>query len=135
MAISQQSFSRAYRVRRPAEYRHVFENDNQLLTTRSFRLHYLPNSLNHPRLGVIASKKCSKLAVRRNWIKRFVRNHFRLHRQQLGSIDIVIIATKRCLVERETGAVGLTPVVKQQAHKDINKLWRKLIANTSCDMS
>ena len=45
------------------------------------------------RIGVIVPKKGNKLAVRRNRIKRLVRDHFRLTRTHLKSVDIIVHVT------------------------------------------
>ena len=45
------------------------------------------------RIGVIVPKKGNKLAVRRNRIKRLVRDHFRLVRLHLKSVDIIVHVT------------------------------------------
>jgi ribonuclease P protein component len=51
------------------------------------------NNLNRPRLGVITTKRLGK-AVRRNRIKRLLREFFRHHKGILPPKDIVIIAKK-----------------------------------------
>lgn len=51
-----------------------------------------PNGLDHPRVGLVVGKKVAKRAVRRNYIKRCVREWFRLHRQELGGVDYVVRA-------------------------------------------
>ena len=48
--------------------------------------------MEHPRLGLIVSKKVSKKAVERNKLKRRLREIFRLNQNSLDSFDIVIIA-------------------------------------------
>lgn len=53
-----------------------------------------PNDLEYARLGVIVSRKISKRAVDRNYIKRSIREFFRNNQQQLGNLDVVIRARK-----------------------------------------
>ncbi|CAI2717416.1 Ribonuclease P protein component [Nitrospina watsonii] len=57
-------------------------------------LFYLPNGLEHHRLGIIASKKIGN-AVARNRAKRKIREVFR-HQKQIAStgMDIVVISGK-----------------------------------------
>jgi ribonuclease P protein component len=50
------------------------------------------NPLPHPRLGLAIAKKAIKKAVARNRIKRTVRESFRLQKQQIVNIDIVVLA-------------------------------------------
>lgn len=49
------------------------------------------NHLHRPRLGVITTKRVGK-AVRRNRVKRLLREFFRHHKGNLPPKDIVIIA-------------------------------------------
>ena len=51
------------------------------------------NNLHRPRLGVITTKRLGK-AVRRNRVKRLLREFFRNHKGILPPQDIVIIAKK-----------------------------------------
>lgn len=53
-----------------------------------------PNKRNNPRLGVIVSRKISKRAVDRNYIKRALREYFRLNQQSCDSLDVVIRVRK-----------------------------------------
>jgi ribonuclease P protein component len=48
-----------------------------------------PNGLEHPRLGVVVSKRVARQAVARNYMKRVVREVFRLGQQEIASLDIV----------------------------------------------
>jgi ribonuclease P protein component len=57
-----------------------------------FQVYARPNDLGHSRIGLVVGKKVAKRAVRRNYIKRSVREWFRLNRHQLGSIDYVVRA-------------------------------------------
>lgn len=53
-------------------------------------LHYMPNTLGYPRLGVVVAKKTAKHAVQRNYMKRTLRELFRKERSSLGAIDLLI---------------------------------------------
>lgn len=57
-----------------------------------FQVFARPNDLSYPRLGLVVGKKVAKRAVKRNYIKRSVREWFRLHQQELGSMDYVVRA-------------------------------------------
>src|SRR6059058_467530 len=51
----------------------------------------LPNNLNHPRLGISISRRVGT-AVRRNRIKRLLREAFRIHQHDLpGGYDLVFV--------------------------------------------
>ncbi len=57
-------------------------------------MRYKPNELNRPRLGLIVGKKTAKLAVWRNYMKRVLRELFRLNQHQLPALDLVIQVQK-----------------------------------------
>ena len=61
------------------------ERSNQL-----FQVYARPNGLTHARLGLVVGKKVAKRANRRNYIKRTVREWFRLHRHDLPPMDFVV---------------------------------------------
>ena len=57
-------------------------------------MRYRPNSLNMPRLGLIVAKKTAKLAVQRNYMRRVLRELFRLNQHHLPALDLVIQVQK-----------------------------------------
>ena len=57
-------------------------------------MRYRLNEANMPRLGLIVSKKTAKLAVQRNYMRRVLRELFRLNQPQLPIIDLVIQVQK-----------------------------------------
>ena len=76
----------------------------------------IPNTLDHPRLGLAISRKVARTAVARNRIKRVVRESFRQRQGQLDALDIVILG--RNDVDRQTG---------KELDTALEKLWTRLI--------
>ena len=54
------------------------------------RLHVKPNHFDFARLGLIVAKRIEHKAVKRNQIKRAVREIFRLHQQTIIGLDCVM---------------------------------------------
>jgi len=71
------------------EFSSVFHLRNARSNTL-FQVYARPNGLDHPRLGLVVGKKVAKRANRRNYIKRTVREWFRLHRDTLPPMDFVV---------------------------------------------
>jgi ribonuclease P protein component len=57
-------------------------------------MRYRLNESNMARLGLIVSKKTAKLAVQRNYMRRVLRELFRLNQHNLPVIDLVIQVQK-----------------------------------------
>ena len=53
------------------------------------QLYLKPNKGDFPRLGLIVARKVAQNAVRRNKLKRILREVFRLHRSKLGNNDYI----------------------------------------------
>jgi ribonuclease P protein component len=74
------------------------------------------NSRNVPRLGLVISRKAAGCAVARNRIKRQVRESFRHSQQQLGSLDIVVIAR-----------AGIARQPSSDLAQALEKIWKRLM--------
>ncbi|SJM95094.1 protein C5 component of RNase P [Crenothrix polyspora] len=107
-------FSPELRLRKPAEYRNVFDNPVKS-SDQYFTLLAKKNSFDHPRLGLAIAKKNIKKAVCRNIIKRTVRESFRIQ-QGLGNVDIVVLARRDAV-----------DVPLELLRKSLEKHWLKLV--------
>ena len=57
-------------------------------------MRYRVNEFNAPRLGLIVAKKTAKLAVQRNYMRRVLRELFRLNQHNLPAVDLIIQVQK-----------------------------------------
>ena len=92
-------FGKAYRLLTTEEFSSVFALRKQ--RSRSFLavLQSEHNTLGHARLGLVVGKKAAKRANKRNYMKRVIREWFRLHQHELPSKDFVVRV--RVMFERE----------------------------------
>ena len=78
-----------YRLKHRADFQRVFAG-RQSATDALLRVCGGTNDCAHPRLGLSVSRRLGN-AVRRNRYKRLLREAFRLVREQLPALDIVVI--------------------------------------------
>jgi ribonuclease P protein component len=58
-------------------------------------MHYQPNLHNSARLGLVVGKKTAKLAVSRNYMRRVLREFFRLNQHEICQVDLIIRVQKK----------------------------------------
>ena len=56
-----------------------------------FTVLYKRNTLGYPRIGIVVAKRNAKRAVDRNFIKRSIRESFRINKTKLPANDYVVI--------------------------------------------
>jgi len=82
---------RSERLLRSEDYRTTIakrcRSDDQLFTVYAAK-----RRTGSARLGITVSRRVSAKAVRRNRLKRRVRESFRYHKQPLAGLDLVVIA-------------------------------------------
>jgi ribonuclease P protein component len=89
--VARHTFTKQERLLRPDEFVKT-RRLGRRFSTGSFIIHMLPNGLAFRRLGLSVSAKVGG-SVRRNRIKRLVREFFRLNRERLPvSTDILVTA-------------------------------------------
>lgn len=71
------------------EFSSVF-NFRKRIATSHLVVHYQPNAHQRPRIGLVVSKKMQKLAVGRNYMRRVLRELFRLKQHEIAHVDLVI---------------------------------------------
>ncbi|MHB8069865.1 MAG: ribonuclease P protein component [Desulfobaccales bacterium] len=85
-------FTKEDRLLRRAEFLRAIAQGRRL-HTRHFSITLAPAPAGRPRLGLVVTKRMGK-AVRRNRVRRLLREFFRLHRDGLPPEDIIIMAKK-----------------------------------------
>ncbi len=98
----------------PAQFKSVFSNPIKA-SSAEITLLAIPNSEQHPRLGLTVAKRYVKRANQRNRIKRVIRDSFRLNQHDIPHLDIVVLVRN-----------GVMEMENTEINKLIEKLWRKL---------
>ncbi|MBN2232785.1 MAG: ribonuclease P protein component [Deltaproteobacteria bacterium] len=106
-------FTRRERLLKRGDYVRLFTRGRKYHTA-SFMLFHAGNTLSHARLGITVSGKVAA-AVRRNRIKRLVREFFRLSKHLfLPGYDYSIVAKRHCRPESTAVvAAELTPLLER----------------------
>jgi ribonuclease P protein component len=97
------------------DFSHVFEQADLKVHGKGMMALARWNTLGHPRLGLVVSKKNVKLAVQRNRFKRLVRESVRLRQHQLPTLDIVVLARR-----------GVHDLDNDTLHRQLHGMWKRL---------
>ena len=92
--INKASFKRSFRLTKATDFERVF-SENQRSVDDLFTVLYRRNGLGHPRLGLAIAKRQVRFAIERNRLKRLIRESFRVTKEELSDLDIVIIARRK----------------------------------------
>ena len=112
-------FPKAARLRHRQDFLRA-QAQGKRLYTRHFGVTLAPMAENHPRLGLVVTRRLGK-AVQRNRVKRLLREFFRRHQTGLPAFDLVIMAKKGAAaleyhqVEEELGRL-LFSRARQKTH-------------------
>lgn len=93
--LPNRSFPKELKIRKSSEYEEIFRKSKRL-RGRHFDILYVQNSLGYCRTGIVVSKKNVRSAVKRNRIKRVVREVFRNNKSLFDSLDVVFLAKQGC---------------------------------------
>jgi len=78
-------------------------------------LQYVVNDLGHARLGMAVGLKAAGNGVRRNRVRRLIRESFRLNQHELPAVDVFVTA-------RNDVRAAPTPAINES----LERLWRKI---------
>ena len=87
---SDNSFPAKFKIKTSRDFRSIFTEGTKT-HSENFILYVKPNSLGFPRLGVSVGKKASASSVRRNRMKRVLREVFRGNKLAFTSNDVVFV--------------------------------------------
>ena len=108
------TFPHTARLSQPDHYRRVFDSPEYKVSSGAFLLLAAPGATQSSRLGVVVAKKAIRRAVRRNRIKRLVREQFRRHPFD-EAIDLVVLARS-----------GADQMDNPSVWNELDRLWRAL---------
>jgi ribonuclease P protein component len=114
-------FIRQAKIVKTDDFSSVF-NLRKRIASQHLVMRYRLNEANMPRLGLIVSKKTAKLAVQRNYMRRVLRELFRLNQQHLLQVDLVVQVQK-------TFEKPEFMLIKQEFESLLLKLSAKIIVN------
>lgn len=82
---------KAYRIKKNGDFQFIYKKGKSV-ANRQFVVYTKPNkNLEHFRLGISVSKKIGNAVVRTR-IKRAIRENFKIHKEDMLPLDIVVIA-------------------------------------------
>jgi ribonuclease P protein component len=85
------SFPRELRLLNKPAFDRVFDRASRS-GDEFFTVLFVANELDHPRVGMVVSKKVSPRAVDRNRLRRLVRDSFRTQQHEIDHKDFVVLA-------------------------------------------
>jgi len=115
-AVVDHTLGRERRLRNSNDFQRVFDEPRHRVGGALFLLLACPNDLGHPRLGTVVSKAKAGNAVRRNRIRRVLKESFRTHQEQLAALDIVALLRRKTDKVLDTGPM----------HQELKRLWSRL---------
>lgn len=87
-------FKKETKLIKTDEFSSVF-NFRKRISAKFLVVHYKPNTTMNPRLGLVVAKKIAKLAVDRNYMRRVLREFFRVQQHEINHADLVIRVQKK----------------------------------------
>lgn len=108
-------YPRSVRLLTGEDFQTVFNDAQVKVPDQHLLLLTRPNSLGHPRIGFVVSKKNIRQAVHRNRVKRIIRENFRLNQHNLPAVDIVVLARR-----------GLGELERDTLHTLCTRSWSRL---------
>lgn len=117
MKEKKNAFHRCNRLLSSAEFQPLFNQPDYRVGGQHILLLASENQSDNGRIGLVVGKRRVRHAVQRNNVRRISRESFRLRKQQLAGLDVIILV--KATIER---------VDKPTFRAEITRLWDKLLA-------
>lgn len=121
------SFPQMVRLRHQDDFRSVFSKSQKVTISHWLAL-YQSNHLDSARLGIVIAKRKIRSAVKRNLIRRIVRESFRHYQAAIKGFDIVVLIRS----DNTSNNGGNSKAVMRS---DIDKLWQQLIHSSTLSLN
>jgi ribonuclease P protein component len=112
------TFPAACRLLTAAGFQRVFRHCDIKVSDRYITVLAKYNELGHPRLGTVVSIKNAGNAVKRNRIKRLIRESFRLNRSEMANVDLVVLVR-----------AGISACSNKEIFRSLEAHWRKIASH------
>ncbi len=113
------AFPRCSRLLNAGDFKPVFDDAKIKVSDKHLLILARPNTLPHPRIGLVIAKKNVRHATQRNRVKRIIRESYRLNRPDLPHLDLVILARK-----------GIGELDNEALHSLLATSWKRLVKYT-----
>ena len=87
------SFTKELRLNKADDFSSVFIL-RKVRSGKWLKIHFKPSELSYSRLGVVVSKKNHKRSNKRNYMKRVIRELFRINQTKWSGYDIIVRVNK-----------------------------------------
>jgi len=112
------AYPAAYRLLTAADFQRVFRHCDIKVSDRYITVLAKYNELGHPRLGTVVSIKNAGNAVKRNRIKRLIRESFRLNCSEMNDLDLVVLVR-----------AGISACSNPKIFRSLDAHWRKIASH------
>lgn len=113
--MTKQNYPRELRLLTGGDFQKVFDAVDIKIPDQRILILSRANGLDHPRIGFIISKKNVRRAVKRNHVRRIMRESFRLNQERLPNYDLIIMARQ-----------GAGDLSSEELHRLAKKCWSRL---------
>lgn len=108
---------------KPSDFSYVFSKAKKIYGQHLTVL-FRPADRAYPRLGLAVSKKHTRTAIKRNLVRRIVKESFRARAADLGGVDIVVLSKR-----------GVADIDRKTLRNSIDQQWQVLIKKCASSSS